>query len=141
MTALFLWPDTVGGWVAMLLSVVLIVAAVGGVAVNVLVRYVQSTSYRDVHTEVPGVVETALREVNAKLDGIRINQAEASVEIARVRMLETKIDNGLTHKVADIGATVDRIKQRQIALVGQVAEMHGWMQAQNRYDGVERRTT
>jgi len=89
--------------------------------------------YREVHTEVPTVVALCLREVNAKLDGIRINQAELSAEVGRVRVLESKIDNGLSAKV-------DRIDERQRLLVVQVAEIHGWVQSRNHYDGEDRRT-
>ena len=132
--ALFMWPETVGGWAALVLTVVLIVAAVGGLVVGLQRRNIRSEVYRGVHTEVPTVVALCLREVNAKLDGIRINQAELSAEVGRVRVLESKIDNGLSAKV-------DRIDERQRLLVGQVPEIHGWVQSRNHYDGEDRRTT
>ena len=137
--ALFMWPEKVGGWAALVLAAVAIVGAVGGVVVGLQRRNIRSEVYREVHTETPQVVAFALREVNAKLDGIRINQAELSAEVGRVRVLESKIDNGLTAKVKDIDGKVDRIKQRQITLVGQVGEIHGWMQSRHEYDGEERR--
>ena len=132
--ALFAWPETVGGWAALLLAVVTVIAVVGGVAINLLTRNINGTVYREVHSEVPPVVALCLREVNAKLDGIRINQAELSAEVGRVRVLESKIDNGLSAKV-------DRIDERQRLLVVQVAEMHGWMESTHRYDGADRRST
>jgi len=132
--ALFGWPETVGGWAALLLAVVTVVAVVGGVIVKLLTRNINGTVYREVHTEVPQVVALCLREVNAKLDGIRINQAELSAEVARVRILESKIDNGLTSKV-------EKIETRQTVLVEQVAEMHGWMAASNGWNGEDRRST
>ena len=132
--ALFMWPETVGGWAALLLAAVTVVAITGGVIVRLLTRNINGTVYREVHTEVPQVVALCLREVNAKLDGIRINQAELSAEVARVRVLESKIDNGLSAKV-------DRIDERQRLLVVQVAEIHGWVQSRNHYDGEDRRTT
>ena len=108
--ALFMWPETVGGWAALLLAIVTVMAVTGGVVVKLLTRNINGVVYREVHTEVPVVVALCLREVNAKLDGIRINQAELS------------IDNGLSSKV-------EKIETRQTVLVEQVAEMHGWMQA------------
>jgi len=132
--ALFAWPETVGGWAALLLAVVTVIAIVGGVAINLLTRNINGTVYREVHSEVPPIVALCLREVNVKLDGIRLNQAELSAEVARVRVLESKIDNGLSSKV-------DRIDERQRLLVGQVAEIHGWVQSRNHYDGEDRRTT
>ena len=132
--ALFAWPETVGGWAALLLAVVTVIAVTGGVIVKLLTRNINGTVYREVHTEVPQVVALCLREVNAKLDGIRLNQAELSAEVARVRVLESKIDNGLSAKV-------DRIDERQRLLVVQVAEIHGWVQFRNHYDGEDRRTT
>jgi hypothetical protein len=139
--ALFAWPETVGGWAALLLAVVTVIAIIGGVAINLLTRNINGTVYREVHGEVPQVVALCLREVNAKLDGIRINLAELSAEVGRVRVLESKIDNGLTHKVAEIDDKVKRIKERQIVLVAQIAEMHGWMESTHRYDGTDRRST
>ena len=132
--ALFMWPETVGGWAALLLAVVTVVAITGGVIVKLLGRNIDGTVYREVHTEVPQVVALCLREVNAKLDGIRLNQAELSAEVARVRVLESKIDNGLSSKV-------EKIEERQNVLVEQVAEMHGWMKSTHRYDGADRRST
>ena len=132
--ALFAWPETVGGWAALLLAIVTVMAVTGGVIVKLLTRNIDGTVYREVHTEVPAVVALCLREVNAKLDGIRINQAELSAEVGRVRVLESKIDNGLSSKV-------EKIETRQTVLVEQVAEMHGWMQATHQYDGEDRRTT
>ena len=132
--ALFGWPETVGGWAALLLAVITVVAITGGVVVKLMTRNINGTVYREVHQEVPTVVALCLREVNAKLDGIRINQAELSAEVARVRLLEAKIDNGLSAKV-------DRIDERQRLLVVQVAEIHGWVQSRNHYDGEDRRTT
>ena len=132
--ALFGWPETVGGWAALLLAVITIMTVTGGVIVKLLTRNINGTVYREVHQEVPTVVALCLREVNAKLDGIRINQAELSAEVARVRLLEAKIDNGLSAKV-------DRIDERQRLLVSQVAEIHGWVQSRNHYDGEDRRTT
>jgi len=132
--ALFGWPETVGEWAALVLAVITIMAVTGGVIVKLLTRNINGTVYREVHQEVPTVVALCLREVNAKLDGIRINQAELSAEVARVRVLESKIDNGLSAKV-------DRIDERQRLLVVQVAEIHGWVQFRNHYDGEDRRTT
>ena len=132
--ALFMWPETVGGWAALVLAVILIVAAIGGVVVGLQRRNIRSEVYRGVHTEVPPVVALCLREVNAKLDGIRINQAELSAEVGRVRVLEAKIDNGLTSKV-------EKIETRQTVLVDQVSEMHGWLKAKNGWNGKDRRTT
>ena len=132
--ALFGWPETVGGWAALLLAVVTVTAIIGGVAINLLTRNINGTVYREVHSEVPPIVALCLREVNVKLDGIRLNQAEMSTELARVRLLESKIDNGLAAKV-------DRIDERQRLLVVQVAEIHGWVQSRNHYDGEDRRTT
>jgi len=132
--ALFMWPETVGGWAALLLAIVTVMAVIGGVVVKLLTRNINGVVYREVHTEVPTVVAFCLREVNAKLDGIRINQAELSAEVGRVRVLESKIDNGLSSKV-------EKIETRQTVLVEQVAEMHGWMQATHQYDGEDRRTT
>ena len=129
-----LWPETVGGWAAFVLAVVLVVAAIGGVVVKLLSRNINGEVAKEVHREVPAVVALCLREVNAKLDGIRINQAELSAEVARVRVLESKIDNGLSSRV-------ERIEQRQTLLVTQVSEMHGWMEATHRYDGTDRRAT
>ena len=137
--ALFMWPETVSGWAGLILALVLIIGGVGGIVVGLQRRNIKSEVYHVVHTEVPLMVESELRGVNVKLDGIRINQAELSAELSRVRVLEAKIDNGLTHKVNDIGEKVDRMKQRQIGLVGQVSEMHGWMQARREYDGTDRR--
>jgi len=139
--ALFMWPETVGGWAALLLAVVTVMAVTGGVVVKLLTRNIDGTVYREVHTEVPTVVALCLREVNAKLDGIRLNQAEVSAELGRVRLLESKIDNGLTSKVDGLDEKVNRIKQRQIALVEKIGEMHGWMESTHRYDGTDRRST
>ena len=132
--ALFAWPETVGGWAALLLAVVTVIAIIGGVAVNLLTRNINGTVYREVHSEVPPVVALCLREVNVKLDGIRLNQAEMSAELARVRLLESKIDNGLSTQV-------ERLDERQRVIVAQVAEMHGWMESTHRYDGADRRST
>ena len=131
--ALFAWPETVGGWAALLLAVVTVIAIIGGVAVNLLTRNINGTVYREVHTEVPQVVALCLREVNIKLDGIRINQAEMSAELARVRLLESKIDNGLSSQV-------ERLDERQRVIVAQVAEMHGWMQTMTGWNGEDRRS-
>jgi len=131
--ALFMWPETVGGWAALLLAAVTVIAIIGGVAINLLTRNINGTVYREVHREVPPVVALCLREVNIKLDGIRINQAEMSAELARVRLLESKIDNGLSTQV-------ERLDERQRVIVAQVAEMHGWMQTMTGWDGEDRRS-
>ena len=130
----FVWPCTVGGWGALVAAVVLTVGAVGGFVFRIGRYQISNEVDRSVHTEVPAVVALALREVNAKLDGIRINQAELSAEMGRVRILETKIDNGITQKIA-------LIEDRQDSLVVQIAEMHGWMQATHHWNGDDRRTT
>ena len=131
--ALFMWPETVGGWAALLLAAVTVIAIIGGVAINLLTRNINGTVYREVHTEVPQVVALCLREVNIKLDGIRINQAEMSAELARVRLLESKIDNGLSTQV-------ERLDERQRVIVAQVAEMHGLMQTMIGWNGEDRRS-
>jgi hypothetical protein len=130
--AALVWPETVGAWVGAILGLVLIVSALGGVMIGLGRNHIASAVARSVHTEVPAVVALALREVNAKLDGIRINQAELSNEVGIVRRLEAKIENGLSSKV-------NSIEERQTVLVTQVAEMHGWMQATHQYDGTDRR--
>jgi hypothetical protein len=126
------YPNSLGGWIAVVSGIALVASIIGGAIVAGVTRWIESKVDRSVHVEVPSVVAFALREVNAKLDGIRINQAELSAEMGRVRILETKIDNGLT-------STVAIIEERQSELVVQVAEIHGWMKAARKWNGDDRR--
>ena len=121
-----------GVWIAAALGIVLIVSALGGLVLRTGRGHIDNAVTREVHREVPAVVAMALREVNVKLDGIRINQAELSAEVGRVRILETKIDNGLTTKVASID-------KQQGDLAIQVAEIHGWLAQSRKWNGEDRR--
>lgn len=126
-------PTTLGGWIAVLVGVVVIASTVGGLIVKLGSRHIDERVRREVHVQVPAVVAVALREVNAKLDGIRINQAELSSEVAVVRRLEVQINNGFATRVQNI-------EDRQSGLIEHVAEMHGWMKASNQWNGDDRRT-
>jgi hypothetical protein len=126
------WPETITAWFGLISAFVVIAVTVGGVMIGLARNHIASAVTRSVHKEVPAVVERALREVNVKLDGIRINQSSLSAELGRVRSLEAKIDNGLTSKV-------NAIDSRQQRLIVQVGEIHGWLKAVHKWDGFERR--
>ena len=125
-------PATLAGWVAVAGGIVAIAATVLGGVIATVRRYVCAAVQEEVHAQVPAAVAGALREVNAKLDGVRVNLTELSGEIAVVRRLEKKIENGLASRTAVI-------EQRQTVLIEQVAEIHGWLAASRPWDGTERR--
>lgn len=127
-----IYPETLGGWVAVAAGVSTIAAIIGGVVVTIVDRRIAAQVAHEVHREVRAVVTDALREVNAKLDGIRINQESLSAEVGIVRRLEAKLENGISRRV-------ESIDTRQDALVEQIAEIHGWIQATRDWDGKERR--
>jgi hypothetical protein len=105
------YPDTLGGWIAVVAGVALVASILGGAAVSLITRLIESKVDRRIHVEVPAVVALAMREVNTKLDGIRINQLELSSEIAVVRRLEVKIDNGLGSRVENIETEISGLRE------------------------------
>jgi hypothetical protein len=121
------YPATLGGWIAVVSGIALVASILGGAAVTLITRLIESKVDRRVHVEVPAVVTLAMREVNTKLDGIRINQLELSSEIAVVRRLEVKIDNGLATRVANIE--------------GEITELRKAFTRQYEWDGDDRRNS
>jgi chromosome segregation ATPase len=144
--AAFNWPETAGGWVALLLAVVTIISIVGGVIVRLGRNHVDNRIRVDMKEEIKGSVEECVaplvvsintlvgyrREDMAARDSDRkaINEANS-----RIVSLESTINNGLTHATEKTASDVEAMKI-------QLAEMHGWMKATHNknWDGEDRRS-
>lgn len=127
-------PTSVGQWVAVGSGIALIVSLAGGVIVSLIRSHVGAVVKDEVHEFVPKAVDRALSTVNVKLDGIITKQDDLSADVAVVRRLEAKIENGLSTKV-------NAIDERQRQSDQLLNEMHGWLQAQQEWDRHERRTS
>jgi len=116
-------PDTLSGWFVVASSVTVVSSAIVGAIMFVMKKMLET--------------------LEAKIDGIRINQQEntdATLRaVQRVQDLEVTINNGLTHRTQETMDDVAEIKACQVKLASQVAEIHGWMAAMQKWDGTDRR--
>lgn len=116
-------PETLSGWAVLVASF----AAVAGTIVSSIMF----------------VMKKMLETLEAKLDGVRLNQQEntdATLRaVERVHQLEITINNGLTHRTQQTADDVEEIKKCQQDLATQMSEIHGWLKAMQQRDGDDRR--
>jgi len=72
--------------------------------------------------------------LNLKVDTVQINQEANAIAtlgaIQRLESIETTVNNGLSERTQRTQEDLDVVKGDLVVVREQVAEMHGWMQAQ-----------
>ncbi len=91
-------PSTLGGWVGLIAAVTMVMGAWSGFFITIAKRYIDQT------------VGNVVREsIDAAMQPIRLELVTMNGELTRVRLIEQKIENGLTSEVNRIGSVVDDI--------------------------------
>jgi len=125
-------PTTLGGW-ALVFSVfgafvVGTVRVVFGMSLRHIDRKVDDKLEASVKAVVREAVENAMAPLGVRLDAIDLRLTTQDGELERVRLIEQKIENGLSERTI-------RIEDRQIQIEKDVAEIRSHLM----WDGNERR--
>lgn len=109
------WPETLGGWLGMLVALVIIASGVSGT-----IRFMQRNT---------------LIAIEGQLEGIRkaqsTNIASTLTAISRVEALEVTINNGLTHKTAQTSDEVAKLRDGQSDIKVDIAEIVGLLRGKD----------
>ena len=140
-------PETLWGWLAVLVAALTVVAMVGAVIMRTARAHINRRIDVTLEDKTKDTVEECLKPIEVKIDGLRINQTESTTAILkatkRVEVLEVTINNGLTHATEQTRQDVEELKAVIGSMQVQLAEMYVWMKATHTdpWDGtVERRT-
>lgn len=109
------WPETFGGWLGIMVAVVIIASGVAG-----MIRYMQHTTLVAIKGELVGI-----RKAQAT------NIASTLTAITRVEALEVTINNGLTHKTQATSDEVTKLREAQVHIRTDIAEMIGLLKGKD----------
>ena len=127
-------PDSLVGWLTAFAALATVAAVIVGSIMFVMKKMLETNKAES---------DGCLHAIEAKIDGIRINQREntdATLKaVDRVQELEIVINNGLTHRAEETRLDVEAIKANQVKIGQQMSEVHGWMKALHDWDGADRR--
>ena len=116
-------PSTVAGWAGLILATLTILVVVLRVVIGLAKQHIKAQINTALAFTIRKAVMDGVAPINARLDAMQLQLVTQDGELARIRDIETKINNGL-------GERQERIEEK----VDQLIEHHLW-------DGTDRRTS
>jgi enoyl reductase-like protein len=114
-------PSTLGAWAVLVLAVLSILTILLGATIKLARMHIDTRISKTLEFTVRKAIVDGLVPVNAKLDNtnqrldaMQIQLVTQDGELARIRDIETKINNGITERLASTERKVDQLIEHQL---------------------------
>jgi len=102
-------PSTLAGWAGLIFAVVGILSIILGLVIKLARSHIDNRINKTLEFTVRKAIVDGLIPVNARLDSMQIQLVTQDGELARIREIEQKINNGLEQRQERIEQKVDQI--------------------------------
>ena len=116
-------PNDAVGWVTFAGGILGIAAVLTGGVLAAVKPWIES----QVRKTVKEAITDASTTFDAKLDGIRLNQAAMSEELGEVRQMETQLEHLATRLENGVSQQVETNSDKIDNVVAAVADLKGWL--------------
>ena len=106
-------PLTAGSWVVLIVGVLTALTIIVTAVVKLGNAQIDARIRKTLATTVRTAIEDALLPLEVHLEAMRLQLVTQDGELARVRRIEAKIENGLMHRQVRIEDKVDRLLEHQ----------------------------
>ena len=112
------WPETVSGWIGLAFTFLSLLALIFAAAMGLLNRHLNGVindRVMEVRIELHDRLEAMLQ---ARLDPILLQLTTMNGELARIRVIESQIENGLMLRMGRVEDKVDKITEHHMVWDG-----------------------
>ena len=112
------WPETVSGWIGLAFTFLSLLALIFAAAMGLLNRHLNGVindKVMEVRIELHDRLEAMLQ---ARLDPILLQLTTMNGELARIRVIESQIENGLMLRMGRVEDKVDKITEHHMVWDG-----------------------
>ena len=102
-------PSTAGGWAGLILALLTIFVVVGRVVIGLAKQHIKAQINTALEFTIRKAVLDGMSPVNVRLDAMQVQLITQDGELARIREIESQINNGLTDRQARIEEKVDTL--------------------------------
>jgi len=107
-------PSSLAGWAGLVLAVLGILSIVLGVVISLAKTHIDNRIIKTLEFTVRKAIVDGLVPVNSRLDSMQIQLVTQDGELARIRDIEQKINNGLEERQKSIEGKVDELLQHYL---------------------------
>jgi len=107
-------PSTLAGWAGLIFAVVGILSIILGLVIKLARSHIDNRITKTLEFTVRKAVVDGIVPINSRLDSMQIQLVTQDGELARIRDLETKINNGLEGRQKRIEAKVDQLLEHHL---------------------------
>ena len=102
-------PATLGGWAAFILATLSVMVIIIGTVIRLARMHIKSAVSTSTEFTVRKAVMDGLAPVNVRLDAMQVQLVTQDGELARIRVIEQKINNGLEARQERMEKKLDSI--------------------------------
>ena len=102
-------PTTAGGWAALILAALTILVVILRVVIGLAKQHISSQINTRLEFTIRRAVLDGTSAITTRLDAMQIQLITQDGELARIREIESQINNGLTDRQARIEEKVDTL--------------------------------
>lgn len=107
-------PSNAAGWAGLILAILGILSIIFGLVIRLAKSHIDNRIHKTLEFTVRKAIVDGLVPVNTRLDSMQIQLVTQDGELARIRDIEQKINNGLESRQERIEDKVDTLLDRHL---------------------------